>query len=149
MDKDQKRRKLTAEEAQEAERLMVAWEKYKKENKGATQTWLASVTKIGTQSAVGQYLRGYIPLNIEALSSICKAINANPYEISPRLMKSIEPIVKHKDSSDVHNIRTSDWIFTSVSREQYEQLPLIKKEEIDRFAGFVYYQYMEKIKKVS
>jgi hypothetical protein len=83
------KRPLTPEETLEAERLRAAWEKYKNKNDGATQTWLASASGLGSQGAVGQYLRGIIPLNLKALTAICKQIEVDPRSISPRLMENL------------------------------------------------------------
>jgi phage repressor protein C with HTH and peptisase S24 domain len=84
------RRTLTAEETAEARRLAAAWVLYRAEHPGVTQAWLASETGLGTQGAVSQYLRGVIPLNVEALMAICRVIGANPSHISPRLAKIVE-----------------------------------------------------------
>lgn len=83
------RRELTAEEKGEAAALNAAWLFYKSENKGANQTWLAAEAGLGTQGAVGQYLRAVIPLNLEALLAICKVIEADPLKISPRLTANL------------------------------------------------------------
>lgn len=80
-----KRRELNDVEREEAQRLNAAWLAYKSENAGATQTWLGAESGIGSQAAIGQYLRGAIPLNIEALMLICQVIKADPVKISPRL----------------------------------------------------------------
>lgn len=85
-----KRRDLTDEEKREAERLTAAWESYKGANKGATQTWLAAESGLGTQGAVSQYMRAVIPLNVEALMAMCRVIGADPREISPRLTKLVQ-----------------------------------------------------------
>lgn len=85
-----KRRELTAEEKGEAESLAAAWSRYRAENKGATQAWLAAESGLGTQGAVSQYLRGVIPLNVEALVAVCRVIQVDPKSISPRLMKMVE-----------------------------------------------------------
>jgi len=79
------RRALTQEEKEDAERLNVAWKAFQKSHKGTTQEWLAIEAKLGTQGAVGQYLRGVIPLNLPALLKICDVIGADPKKISPRL----------------------------------------------------------------
>lgn len=84
-----KRRDLTQEEMEEAARLSTAWTDYKAENNGATQTWLGAETGIGSQGAVGQYLRGAIPLNIEALMAFCRVLGADPQRVSPRLAGKI------------------------------------------------------------
>lgn len=83
------RRSLSPEEQEEARRLAVFWNEYRDKNPGATQSWLAVASGLGTQGAVSQYLRGVIPLNLHALVSICRVIDADPYYISPRLMDPI------------------------------------------------------------
>lgn len=83
------RRPLTEQEQKEAELLRRAWENYKLKNKGATQAWLAAEAGIGTQGAVGQYLLGKIPLNVEALFAICRVIQTPPSSISPRLTQQL------------------------------------------------------------
>ena len=85
-----KRRELTEEEKGEAERLKQAWEEYRLAHKGTTQTWLGAETGLGTQGAVSQYMRGVIPLNIEALSAFCRVLKLDPHAISPRLMKIVQ-----------------------------------------------------------
>jgi hypothetical protein len=83
------RRPLTPEEQEEARRLTSFWDDYRKANPGSTQAWLAGAAGLGTQGAVSQYLRGVIPLNLHALISICRAIDADPYFVSPRLMNPL------------------------------------------------------------
>jgi phage repressor protein C with HTH and peptisase S24 domain len=86
------RRDLTPEELLEAGRLRAAWTLYKANNPGATQTWFAAESGLGTQGAVSQYMRGIIPLNLEALLAMCKVIGVKPSEISPRLTASLNGI---------------------------------------------------------
>jgi hypothetical protein len=81
------KRPLTEEELAEANRLRAAWLRYRDAHKGATQAWLGSVTELGSQGLIGQYMRGIIPLNLRALLAMCSVIDAAPEEISPRLMK--------------------------------------------------------------
>jgi hypothetical protein len=96
MDKTPKRRELTAEEKQDVARLKAAWLAYKDRNEGATQEWLGRETGIGSQGAVGQYLRGVIPLNLPALLSFCRVLGVSPESISPTLTalvpKTTEPV---------------------------------------------------------
>lgn len=84
-----KRRELTTEEREEAQRLSNAWERFRVENRGATQAWLAAESGLGTQGAVFQYLRARIPLNLTALLAICRVIGADAKTISPRLTDMI------------------------------------------------------------
>lgn len=88
-----KRRVLNAAEQEEARRLMSAWVAYKQAHHGATQTWLAAEAGLGTQGAVGQYLRGVIPLNIEALLAISRVLDVDPRLISPRLTNIVEDLL--------------------------------------------------------
>lgn len=97
-----KRRELTAEERGEAERLNAAWLAYKAKHKGATQTWLAAEAGLGTQGAVGQYLLGKIPLNVEALLAICRVIEADPRSISPRLLGPLMELAAADDVESTH-----------------------------------------------
>lgn len=94
-----KRRELTSEEKEDAARLEQAWKAYKASNKGATQEWLGKASGIGVQSAVGQYLRGIIPLNLEALFAFSKALQVNPRSISPRLTEGLDLIVATETES--------------------------------------------------
>jgi hypothetical protein len=92
-----KRREPTPEEMAEAERLYAAWRSFKEKNAGATQEWLAAESGLGTQGAVGQYLRAKIPLNIVALVAICRVIGADPHVISPRLTETVRIVDGGKD----------------------------------------------------
>lgn len=86
------RRPLTQEEKGESARLTDAWRSFQENNRGATQSWLASASGLGTQGAVSQYLRGAIPLNLQALLAICRVIEADPYFISPRLTNALSSV---------------------------------------------------------
>lgn len=80
-----KRRELNQEEKDDAARLREAWESYKDKNPGVTQEWLGRESGLGSQGAVGQYLRAVIPLNLSALLSFCRVLRKQPESISPRL----------------------------------------------------------------
>lgn len=89
-----KRRELNAEERGEAERLATAWKAFKAANRGATQEWLGAETGLGSQGAVGQYLRGVIPLNLEALMAFSKVLKIDPRTISTReTLASLEQLM--------------------------------------------------------
>ncbi|MGO4154364.1 LexA family protein [Cupriavidus sp. YAF13] len=92
------KRPLSAEEQADAGRLKAAWQAYqatcRDRGESPTQEWLGSVTNLGKQSVVGQYLRGVIPLNLRALVAICAAIGARPEEISPSLTSSLRDITR-------------------------------------------------------
>lgn len=94
-----KRRELDSEEKAEAERLSAAWANFKAANKGVTQEWLGAETGLGTQGAVGQYLRGVIPLNIEALMAFSRVLEIDPKSVSTRLTKIVEGLLDRPASA--------------------------------------------------
>lgn len=76
------RRSLTEPESRAAARLKAAYKK-----SGLTQDEIAEKTGM-TQSGFGHYVNARIPLNLDALFSICPVIKANPvriYYINKRL----------------------------------------------------------------
>jgi len=101
------KRPLTDDEKADATRLNAAWQAYKakckEKGESPSQAWLGSVTGLGGQSAVGQYLRGLIPINLKALVAICNAIGARPEEISPRLTDALTEISKNHQVRDNPN----------------------------------------------
>lgn len=91
-----KKRPLTDAEKAAAQRLDAAWKKFQAENERATQKWLSSEANLGSQSNVGQYLKGHIPLNVNALLSICQVIKADPRSIYPRLVEHLSNTVSQE-----------------------------------------------------
>jgi hypothetical protein len=83
------RRELTDEELRDAERLRDAWERFKIETPSATQESVAFACGWKTQGAVSQYLRGVIPLNLDALLKFAGVFGIAPQLISPRLAQKI------------------------------------------------------------
>lgn len=98
------RRPLTLEEQEEAKRLASFWNEFRDKNPGSTQSWLATASGLGTQGAVSQYLRGVIPLNLHALVSICRVIDADPYFVSPRLMNPVTGVVNKVNALKPHQV---------------------------------------------
>jgi hypothetical protein len=117
------RRELTHEEAQEAAMLRGAWASYREKHTGATQEWLGSATGLGSQGAVGQYLRGVIPLNLPALLAFSKVLQVKPFVISPRLAKLI--------GNDSHGAGT--WPF-NFDPSRWAELPGAQRQRINCFA---------------
>lgn len=78
-----RRRKLTPEEEADAHRLQKEWARKKKD--GMTQEAVSAMCGWESQSAFSQYLNGVIPLNLEAVLRIARAIEVVPSDISPRL----------------------------------------------------------------
>lgn len=77
-------------------RLRELWDHFKSENPGVTQEWLGRETGLGSQGAVGQYLRAVIPLNLPALLSFSRILRVSPDQISPGLAK-LMPQTKDED----------------------------------------------------
>jgi phage repressor protein C with HTH and peptisase S24 domain len=119
-----KRRVLTPEEQQEADRLSRAWLEYKATHKGVTQEWLGAETKLGTQGAVGQYLRGVIPLNIEALVAFARVLEVLPEEISPRLTNIFMPLASQENLKAF--VQTMKVTAADQDDPDFVQIPMVK-----------------------
>lgn len=88
LDNMNKRRPLTKEESNAAHRLKQAWQHAKK-TMHLNQEEAAH--RIGiTQGGFSHYINAQTPLNMKALLDICSLIQANPYEIYPELMASLD-----------------------------------------------------------
>lgn len=90
-----KRRPLTPEEIAESAKLKAIYESKKAEAKGRgaslTQADVAEACGWSGQSAFSQYATGKVPLNVEALLKLAKALNFHPGDVSPRLMDTVQP----------------------------------------------------------
>lgn len=71
-----------------------------------TQAEFGELHGVGNQSAVGQFLRGKIPLSLKAAKGFAKGLNCLVADFSPRLAEL-----------------ESSWPFDLVDRERYEALP--------------------------
>ena len=110
MNKTSGRRSLTAEERDDAARLGQVYKRWKaerkKDGKAASQEALAHLCDWSGQSAVSQYTNARIPLNLEALSKLSRAMGVPAADISPRLAammpseRSNAAMVDHVVSSD-------------------------------------------------
>lgn len=97
-----RKRQLSVEEADECRRLKQSWEHFKARSheRGTPVTQEALADKLGwTQGNLGHYLNGRMALNLDALLKICAEINADPGEISPRLVSLVKAIWPSLDSS--------------------------------------------------
>ncbi|MEG0635796.1 MAG: helix-turn-helix transcriptional regulator [Pseudomonas sp.] len=87
------RRPLTQEEIAESLRLKAIYEQKKAAAKAAggslTQADVAEACGWSGQSAFSQYATGKVPLNIEALLKLSKAMGFDPSEVSPRLAATV------------------------------------------------------------
>lgn len=78
-----RRRLLTGEELQDAERLKKIWEE-KSRTLNLTQLAVSKAFGFANQSAVSQYLNARIPLNMETAAKFSKILNVALTDISPR-----------------------------------------------------------------
>ncbi|TFH85283.1 transcriptional regulator [Billgrantia azerbaijanica] len=102
MTKTRSRRDLTQEEIDDARRLEAVYRRWKADQKAegrpATQEHLAHLCGWSGQSAFSQYAKARIPLNLEALAKLSKALNVDPDQISPRLA---EMLPKERSNADM------------------------------------------------
>ena len=132
-----KRRELTAEEQNEADRLKAAWSSYRAAHEGATQTWLAAESGLGTQGAVSQYLRGIIPLNLQALLALCRVLEVDPRVISPRLMEAVHQAVDKIDgpADPLRALRPGSFMRVEGADADDPRLTIIPKVRLRLTAG--------------
>jgi hypothetical protein len=81
MEKGNRKAKITAETQQEALRLKQLWDT----RSHPSQAEFGETYKIGNQSAVGQFLRGEVPLSLNAARGFALGLGCQIGEFSPRL----------------------------------------------------------------
>lgn len=90
------RRPLTPEEVAESARLKTIYEQRKSAAKAAgrslTQADVAEACGWSGQSAFSQYATGKVPLNVEALLKLAKALNFDAGEVSSRLLSTVASV---------------------------------------------------------
>ena len=110
------RRALTAEERAEAAALhrlfSQRWE--------GTQVGFGDTYGIGTQGAVSQYLRGYVPLNLEAALKFAVGLEVDVADFSPRLAKLLP---KPERALQVENLR---------QRRLFHLVNLLAPEQVEK-----------------
>lgn len=92
-----KRREITDEQKADAARLKAVFQARQKEAKAQgkklTQADLGEMCGWESgQSAASQYLNAYVPLNIEALLRLSKALEFDPSDVSPSLASAIKSV---------------------------------------------------------
>lgn len=108
------RRPLTPEEIAESARLKAIYEQRKSAAKAAgrslTQADVAEACGWSGQSAFSQYATGKVPLNVEALLKLAKALNFDASEVSSRLVSTVANVQQERIQPSVKlgNIETWD-----------------------------------------
>lgn len=81
-----KKARVTDEHLQEAARLRAIWDATPEK---PSQQVFGERFEIGNQSAVGQFLRGAVPLSMKAAAGFARGLQCNLADISPRLALEI------------------------------------------------------------
>ncbi len=108
------RRPLTTEEVAESARLKAIYEQRKAAAKAAgrslTQADVAEACGWSGQSAFSQYATGKVPLNVEALLKLAKALNFDAGEVSSRLLSTVASVHPERiqQSAKLGSIETWD-----------------------------------------
>lgn len=102
------RRPLTPEEIAESVRLKAIYESRKAAAKASggslTQADVAEACGWSGQSAFSQYATGKVPLNLEALLKLAKALAFQPEEVSTRLLSHVSITTPSSPASKTQNI---------------------------------------------
>lgn len=131
------RRPLTAEETAESQRLKAIYEQKKAAAKASgqslTQADVADACGWSGQSAFSQYATGKVPLNVEALLRLSKALGFAPAEVSPRLMKGIASPEPGPDNSGLIPIQT--WDERTPLDDTEIEVPFLREVELAAGSG--------------
>lgn len=104
---------LTPEQKADAERLNARFKARKLEEPGLTQAVLADDLGFSTQSAVSQYLRGEVPLNVEAAVKFADRLGCMVSDFSPAMQQAIDRIASFSSANNsARNQRNSEFIPT-------------------------------------
>ncbi|KJZ42033.1 hypothetical protein VC34_17590 [Pseudomonas fluorescens] len=110
-----KRRPLTPEEFAESVRLKAIYEERKAAAKASgaslTQADVAEACGWSGQSAFSQYATGKVPLNLEALLRLAKALDFSPEQVSTRLLSMVSI---NSAPSDIEPRRVADLVPMSI-----------------------------------
>lgn len=81
MTTDGRRAKVTAEHKEEARRLKALWDSLSH----PSQAEFGELFEVGNQSAVGQFLRGQVPLSLKAAQGFARGLGIGLEAFTPRL----------------------------------------------------------------
>lgn len=131
------RRPLTPEEIAESQRLKAIYEQKKAAAKAAgrslTQADVADACGWSGQSAFSQYATGKVPLNVEALLKLSKALGFAPGEVSTRLMKGITPPQDGPGALELQQIKT--WDDRTPLDDHEVEVPFLREVELSAGSG--------------
>lgn len=123
---------LTPEQKADAERLMAIF----KRQQGLTQAVLADELGFSNQSAVSQYLKGKIPLNVDAAIKFATKFGCAVSEFSPLIQAEIDRIAQHavaarSDGETVSSNAVSNACTHTLEWKKYSTAPNEKQAVVD------------------
>lgn len=134
------RRPLTPEEVVESARLKAIYDQRKSAAKSTgrslTQADVAEACGWSGQSAFSQYATGKVPLNVEALLKLAKALDFNPSEVSSRLMStvaSVQPTERIQPDVAMSDIRP--WDDNTPLDDDEVYVPFLREVELAAGSG--------------
>jgi hypothetical protein len=135
---EQRKAKVTDEHRREAARLTELWETRLHE----TQAVFGEKYGIGGQSAVGQFLRGEVPLSLKAARGFAKGLQCQISDFSPRLAKEAAEIglVAGADETDLTRLKRDELQLVQLYRalhpdQRHELLVKANKQFVENNPG--------------
>jgi phage repressor protein C with HTH and peptisase S24 domain len=133
------RRPLTTEEVAESARLKAIYEQRKSAAKAAgrslTQADVAEACGWSGQSAFSQYATGKVPLNVEALLKLAKALNFDASEVSSRLLSTVASVQQDRIQPSVKLGSIETWDDETPLDDDEVYVPFLHEVELAAGSG--------------
>ncbi|ULT73002.1 S24 family peptidase [Pseudomonas sp. BC42] len=133
------RRPLTPEEVAESAKLKAIYEQRKSAAKAAgrslTQADVAEACGWSGQSAFSQYATGKVPLNVEALLKLAKALNFDASEVSSRLISTVANVQQDRIRPDVKLGTIETWDDATPLTDDEVYVPFLREVELAAGSG--------------
>lgn len=133
------RRPLTPEEVAESARLKAIYEQRKSAAKAAgrslTQADVAEACGWSGQSAFSQYATGKVPLNVEALLKLAKALNFDASEVSSRLLSTVASVQQDRIQPSVKLGSIETWDDETPLDDDEVYVPFLHEVELAAGSG--------------
>lgn len=133
------RRPLTPEEVAESARLKAIYEQRKSAAKAAgrslTQADVAEACGWSGQSAFSQYATGKVPLNVEALLKLAKALNFDASEVSSRLLSTVASVQQDRIQPGVKLGSIETWDDETPLDDDEVYVPFLHEVELAAGSG--------------
>jgi phage repressor protein C with HTH and peptisase S24 domain len=133
------RRPLTPEEVAESARLKAIYEQRKSAAKAAgrslTQADVAEACGWSGQSAFSQYATGKVPLNVEALLKLAKALDFDASEVSSRLLSTVANVQQDRIQPSVKLGTIETWDDETPLDDDEVYVPFLQEVELAAGSG--------------